>query len=95
VLGWVLMTVAMMLPTALPVLSVFGRLIGERANAGRLMANVVGGYLLVWLGFGLAAHLIGIALVALVQRSVWLSFNGWAIGAALLLVAGLFQFSRL
>jgi predicted metal-binding membrane protein len=95
VLGWVLMTVAMMLPTALPVLTVFGRLIGERANAGRLMALAAGGYLLVWLGFGLASHLIGIALVALVQRSVWLTFNGWAIGAALLLVAGLFQFSRL
>ena len=63
VLGWVLMTVAMMLPTALPVLTVFGRLIGERANAGRLMALAAGGYLLVWLGFGLAAHLIGIALV--------------------------------
>src|SRR5271166_6698078 len=33
--GWVLMTVAMMLPTTLPVLGVFGRLVGERADAGR------------------------------------------------------------
>jgi predicted metal-binding membrane protein len=95
VFGWVLMTVAMMLPTAVPVLRVFARLVGERADAGRLVGIAVGGYLAVWLGFGIAAHLIGVALVALVQHSLWLSFNGWAIGVVLLLVAGLFQFSRL
>jgi predicted metal-binding membrane protein len=95
VVGWVLMSAAMMLPTTVPLLRVFGRLVGKRADAGRLLAIVVGGYLLVWLGFGIAAHLIGVALVALVQRSLWLSLNGWAIGVALLVVAGLFQFSRL
>jgi predicted metal-binding membrane protein len=95
VLGWLLMTVAMMLPTALPVLAVFGRLVGARAHAGRLVAIAVGGYLLVWLGFGVAAHLIGAGVVALARRSTWLAFNGWAIGAGLLLIAGLFQFSRL
>ena len=71
VLGWVLMTVAMMLPTALPVLGVFGRLVGERADAVRLMAIVVGGYLFVWLGFGVAAHLLGAGVVALAQHSLW------------------------
>jgi predicted metal-binding membrane protein len=95
VLGWVLMTTAMMLPTAMPLLRVFGRLVGRRADAGRLLAIAIGGYLSVWLGFGVAAHLFGLALVALAQRSLWLTFNGWAIGAALLFVAGLFQFSRL
>ncbi len=95
VLGWVLMTVAMMLPTAVPVLGVFGRLVDERADAGLLMAIVVGGYLFVWLGFGIAAHLVGVGIVALAQHSVWVTFNGWLIGVALLLVAGLFQFSRL
>ena len=95
VLGWVLMSAAMMLPTTVPLLRVFGRLVGARADAGRLIAVVVGGYLFVWLGFGIVAHLIGVVLVALVQHSLWLSFNGWAIGVLLLLVAGLFQFSRL
>ncbi len=94
VLGWVLMTVAMMLPTALPVLGVFGRLVGERADAGRLLAIMVGGYLFVWLGFGIAAHLLGAGIVALAQHSLWVTFNGWLIGVVLLLVAGLFQFSR-
>jgi predicted metal-binding membrane protein len=95
VLGWVLMTTAMMLPTAVPMLRVFGRLIGARADAGRLLAIAVCGYLFFWLGFGIAAHLLGIALVALAQRSLWLTFNGWLIGVALLFIAGLFQFSRL
>jgi predicted metal-binding membrane protein len=93
--GWLLMTTAMMLPTAIPVLAVFGRLVGARADAGRLVAIAVGGYLLIWLGFGVAAHLVGAGVVALVRRSTWLVFNGWAVGAGLLLIAGLFQFSRL
>lgn len=95
VLGWVLMTVAMMLPTALPVLGVFGRLVGGRADAGRLLIIMIGGYLIVWLGFGVAAHLIGAVVVALARRSLWVTFNGWSIGVVLLLVAGLFQFSHL
>ncbi len=95
VLGWLLMTTAMMLPTAMPLLRVFGRLVGARADAGRLIALAVGGYLFVWLGFGVAAHLLGLVILALARRWVWLTFNGWAIGATLLLTAGLFQFSRL
>ncbi len=95
VVGWVLMTIAMMLPTAMPLLRIFGRLVGGRADAGRLTALAIGGYLLVWLGFGVAAHLLGLAVVALARRSLWLTLNGWAIGAALLFAAGLFQFSRL
>ena len=95
VLAWVLMTTAMMLPTAMPLLRIFGRLVGGHADAGFLLSMAVGGYLFVWLGFGLAAHLLGVALVAFARQSLWLTFNGWAIGAALLFIAGLFHFSRL
>ena len=93
--GWVLMTAAMMLPTALPLLVVFGRLTRERDDAGRLMALAIGGYALVWLGFGVAAHLVGLGVVALARQSLWLTVNGWVVGVALLLAAGLFQLSRL
>jgi predicted metal-binding membrane protein len=34
------------------------------------------------------------ALLALARHTLWLSFNGWAIGAAILFIAGVFQFSR-
>ena len=94
VLSWVLMTAAMMLPTALPVVAAFGRLeslVERRADAGRLIAMVIGGYILAWLAFGVAAHIAGSIVLALARRSSWLTFNGWAIGFTLLVVAGLFQ----
>jgi predicted metal-binding membrane protein len=93
--GWVLMTAAMMLPTTLPLLLVFRRLTNGRRKASVLFALLLAGYLAAWLGFGIAAHLLGLVLLELVQRSAWLTFNGWFIGALILLLAGVFQFSSL
>ncbi|HEX2217379.1 MAG TPA: DUF2182 domain-containing protein [Gemmatimonadales bacterium] len=93
--GWVLMSAAMMLPTTLPLVVVFRRLTARQPRAATLLALLLAGYLSAWLGFGLAAHLLGLGLVELVRRSAWLTFNGWLIGALILLLAGLFQFSPL
>jgi len=93
--GWLLMSAAMMLPTALPLLQRFDRLTAARGDRGGLIALVIIGYLLVWLGFGVAAHLLDAALHATAQRSAWLTFNAWVLGASVLAIAGLFQFSRL
>jgi predicted metal-binding membrane protein len=93
--GWVLMLTAMMLPTALPVLSILQRVTARRRRGGWYVALAAAGYLAAWTGFGLAAHGADLAVNAAVQRSVWLIFNGWALGAAVLLLAGLFQFSDL
>jgi predicted metal-binding membrane protein len=60
-----------------------------------LMALLVTGYLAAWAGFGIAAHLLDAAVHAGARQSEWLMLNGWAIGAAVLAGAGLFQFSRL
>ena len=60
-----------------------------------LLALLLGGYLAAWLAFGLIAHLLGLVLLQLVRQSPWLTFHGWLIGAAILLLAGLFQFSSL
>src|SRR5271166_2697006 len=49
----------------------------------------------IWTLFGVAAHLLDAALHALVTTSPWLTFNGWIIGAAVLALAGGFQFSAL
>ena len=54
--GWTLMTVAMMLPTTLPLLEIFRRLTARRQDRSHLLALVIAGYLGVWLGFGIAAH---------------------------------------
>lgn len=93
--GWLLMSAAMMLPTTLPLLEVFRRMTGGRADAQTLMILVIGGYLLAWISFGLVAHLLDIGVNSAVRQSAWLTFNGWVLGAAVLTLAGAFQFSSL
>jgi len=55
-IGWTLMTVAMMLPTTLPLLEIFRRLTAQRRDQYQLLALVIAGYLGIWLGFGIFAH---------------------------------------
>ena len=93
-IGWTLMTVAMMLPTILPLLEIFRRLTAPRPDQLQLLALVIFGYLAVWLGFGIIAHGADWAVHEIVEHSVWLEANAWVIGAATLLLAGGFQFSR-
>jgi predicted metal-binding membrane protein len=95
VAGWVLMMAAMMLPTTLPLLDIFWRLTARRADRRRLMALVITGYLGVWSLFGVAAHFADWAIAAGVRQSDWLLAHGWIIGAAVLTIAGLYQFSAL
>src|SRR5258706_247377 len=49
--GWVLMTVAMMLPTTLPLLQRFGRMTAARPDSTLLLNLVIGGWLGVWVAF--------------------------------------------
>jgi predicted metal-binding membrane protein len=93
--GWLLMTAAMMLPTVLPLARRFEAMTAGRHDRALLMALLVGGYLLAWLGFGVAAHALDIGLHALAQHTEWLIVNGWLAGACVLAIAGAFQFSRL
>jgi predicted metal-binding membrane protein len=93
--GWVLMLSAMMLPTTLPLLDIFRRLTARRADRRSLTALVVIGYLAVWGAFGLAAHLADWGVAAAVRQSDWLVANVWVIGAAILAIAGGYQFTEL
>jgi predicted metal-binding membrane protein len=63
------------------VLAILRQMTARRRNGGWLV--------------GLAAHAADLAVGAAVGRSTWLVFNGWALGAAVLALAGLFQFSAL
>lgn len=93
--AWLLMIVAMMLPTTLPLLGIFARITAGRADGGRLLALAVAGYLLAWTGFGLVAHAADSAVHAVAASSAWLSTHGWAVAVAVLAGAGAFQFSSL
>ncbi len=93
--GWTLMTVAMMLPTTLPLLEMFRRLTSRRVDHNRLVALVILGYLGVWLAFGVAAHVLDRFLHEVFLSGAGLQANAWLIGAGLLILAGSFQFTRL
>ncbi|HSD54472.1 MAG TPA: DUF2182 domain-containing protein [Burkholderiales bacterium] len=93
--GWVVMIAAMMLPTTFPLLDIFRRITAGRRDAKQLLALVIAGYILAWLGFGLVAHGLDLVVHAAARDTAWLIANGWVIGAALVGTAGLFQFSSL
>jgi predicted metal-binding membrane protein len=95
VLGWTLMTIAMMLPTAVPLLVMFLRLVENKPNPGVLVALVVSGYLGVWLVFGVAVQIANRILQMGMSELEWMSQVPWLSGAILLAGAGLYQFSAL
>jgi predicted metal-binding membrane protein len=95
VTGWLLMIVAMMLPTVVPLLAIFARMTRDRADRSMLMTLLIVGYLTAWAGFAVLAHVADIALHALVAENVFLALNGWIFGVIVLAIAGAFQFSKL
>jgi predicted metal-binding membrane protein len=95
VLGWVLMIVAMMLPSSIPLVLTFGALVGRRRRPGLLVALLLGGYVAVWAAFGLAAWVLDRGIHAAVDASPWLASHTQVIIGATLLGAGLWQFSPL
>lgn len=95
VVGWTFMTIAMMLPTSLPLIALFYRLTHTRSNRSQLVALLIAGYLIVWVLFGFLAHLGDLVVHEIVHHIEWLEANAWAIGAATFAVAGLYQFTRL
>ena len=86
--GWVLMTVAMMLPTTLPLATVFARLTRLRPDRTLLALLLVAGYLVAWTAFGIAAHALYLVLHASLEGSGWLWANTWVVGALGLTLAG-------
>ncbi|MFL5777855.1 MAG: DUF2182 domain-containing protein [Chloroflexota bacterium] len=94
-LGWLLMIVAMMLPSSVPLVMTFAALVGRRKHPGRLVIFLLAGYLLVWAGFGLAAWLADRGIHAAVDALPWLAAHPQLIIGTTLLAAGLWQFSPL
>lgn len=95
VVGWTLMTVAMMLPSSLPLVNLFRRFTLRRPDRGRLLLLLGAGYLWVWGAFGLLAYLGDGLLHAAVEQLPALQAAAGGIAAALLLTAGVYQFTPL
>jgi predicted metal-binding membrane protein len=95
VLGWLVMSVAMMLPSSLPLITVFRTITRRRPRRGRDLALLVGGYLATWGLFGVAAFLVDTALHEAIERGAFGAPAERLIVAGVFLTAGLFQFSPL
>ena len=93
--GWTLMVFAMMLPTSLPLITLFHRMVRDRAERLWLVFLLIGGYITVWAGFGALVHLADLALHQGIYRAPVLDSGDRAIGAAILVLAGVYQFTPL
>ena len=91
---WALMSSAMMLPSFVPAIRVFGELSAVQASDGRSMLALALGYGAVWISFSaLAAALqYGLAHAGVVSGAGEI-FSPW-LSAALLGLAGAYQFSN-
>ena len=97
---WVVMMVAMMLPSLVPMLWRYRRAVREMGNARpgrptalRLTALVGVGYFFVWTMFGIAAFVLGVAVAAVEMQSSALARAAPFAVAAVVLIAGLLQFT--
>ena len=90
---WGLMSAAMMLPTFVPAVRVFGELGSVRATDGLSMAALVLGYGAVWLVFSALAAALQLALAtAGAMTGAGQTLSPW-VSAGLLAAAGAYQFS--
>jgi predicted metal-binding membrane protein len=95
VAGWTVMTLAMMLPTSLPILHMFHAIVRPRPDRWLLVGLVVAGYVATWVLLGVAVYfarvVLGLGLGALPERAEQARLGG----PLLLLLAGAFQFTSL
>ena len=94
VLMWSMMMVGMMLPSAMPAILLYGRLVAKQPQgAGPLPAvwAFAGGYLAVWTGFSLAAALAEAALQSRDLLTPMLESTSRPLTGGLLIAAGVYQ----
>lgn len=93
---WVVMMAGMMLPSAAPTLFLYAGVIRKSPGADRVQAHVyafAGGYLLVWTTFSLAATVLQRLLAHWLLLSPMMEIRAGWFGSALLIVAGIYQFT--
>jgi predicted metal-binding membrane protein len=93
--GWLLMSMAMMLPTATNLLRDFALTVRRRPDRGRLRVLVVVGFLSIWVATGYVFRTFDGVVHAIVAAIGWLEHRPDLIAAVTLIAAGLFQFSSL
>jgi len=95
---WIVMMVAMMFPTAAPMILMFSKIYQSRRQHERPFVPTwvfVSAYLLIWSLCGVVAYPLAVGIDKLAASSIWLMGNAARFGGVVLLVAGLYQLSPL
>lgn len=95
IVAWLVMVAAMMLPSALPLIRLFARTCAAQRRAPLMLAIFIGGYLAVWLLFGILAFGGDVMLHRTVDSVAMLAAHPWWIAGGVLAIAGAFQFTPL
>jgi predicted metal-binding membrane protein len=94
---WAVMMTGMMLPSASPLVLLYGAAVRRSAppTAARQTYALAAGYLLAWTTFSLVATILQRALASLLLLSPMMEAANSRVSAALLLVAGVYQWTPL
>lgn len=93
--GWTVMTIAMMLPTSVPLILMFHRMVRSRKFGALLVAVLICGYVATWAICGVVLQFANRALEAGLERVPWVGAAPGIGAVVLLTIAGLYQFSSL
>ena len=95
---WSAMTLAMMLPSAAPMILTYAEIAETAARKGERIVSpflIAGGYASVWLLFSVGASAMQVALMRAALLDASLTSSSGLFAAAILIGAGLYQFSKL
>lgn len=91
---WLEMIGAMMLPTAVPMMRTFTAVSARGPHSVAARVAFLGGYVALWMGFAVAA-LAAATAIQIALGPTWLDARPYWVLAAMLALAGAFQFSPL
>jgi predicted metal-binding membrane protein len=95
---WIVMMVAIMFPTAAPMMLMFARVHSKRAERGQSFVPTwvfAASYVLLWSATGLLAYAAAVVGESLADRWRWAMDNAAGIGGVMLIVAGIYQLTPL
>ena len=97
-LMWGAMTLAMMLPSAAPMIFTYAEIADTAARKGEQVVSpftLAAGYMVVWLGFAAAATLAQLAFARLMLLDAGMASASGLFSGAIFITAGVYQFSAL
>ena len=97
-LMWGAMTLAMMLPSAAPMIFTYAEIADTAARKGETVVSpftLAAGYMVVWLGFAAAATIAQLAFARLMLLDAGMASASGLFSGAIFIAAGIYQFSAL